>query len=96
MTPEESAVLEISQEARFLKSKLEPYFKAIEERTIAEMKIQFRGQKIEGHELQVRVGMLCAIEDLKNLLVRQIVNGQALESKMIADKPMKEEFDPYD
>lgn len=99
MTPTEIELLHQASEANVLKNSLDPYLKSIEEKMIQDLKVQFRKGDTDGLQLNIQVGLLCAIEDLKNLLVRQMTKGQNLKHKQEVEAELSAssgEFDPYD
>lgn len=100
----ELQTLQTSQEAGFLKSKISPYLDNLRAQTIAKLKYEFREQALKPQDLQVSIGLLCAMDDLESMLLQQIIPGKVLEKKMAefeaseqaAERIRNGEIDPYD
>lgn len=83
-----------SSEASFLLGKMDPIFEEVQTRLIDKLKSSFRTGVSDPLQLQVTVGMLCGMDDLRNILLRKIVDGKTVEETM--NGPVTMEKHPYD
>lgn len=75
------AVINEGKEANYLEGKLRPILEEMEYRLVADIKSSFRSGNKDGIEMGVRIGTLCAMDDLRNHLFQKIAQSKSVEKE---------------
>jgi len=80
---QELSTITRGKEANYLAAQIRPILDEQKRRILEEMKVSYRGGTATDLSLKVGIGILVAIDDLQNVLMRDIRAAEKIQTKML-------------